>query len=84
MDNHVDAVMTQLSYDGASISCEGTTLSYALITALIFAIAAILHGWRIYKRWTVQIGPHSVSMTVSWVGLVVAALIAIWGFSQSG
>jgi hypothetical protein len=31
----------------------------------------------------VQIGPHSVSMTVSWVGLVVAALLAIWGFSQS-
>jgi hypothetical protein len=34
-------------------------------------------------RWTVQIGPHSVSMTVSWIGLVVAALLAIWGFSLS-
>jgi len=54
---------------------------YALITALIFAIFAVLHGWRIYKRWTVQLGPHSVSMTVSWVALVVAALLAIWGFS---
>jgi len=57
-------------------------MSYALITALIFAIFAVLHGWRIYKGWTVQLGPHSVSMTVSWVALVVAALLAIWGFSQ--
>jgi hypothetical protein len=27
---------------------------------------------------------HFVSMTVSWIGLVVAALLAIWGFSQLG
>jgi hypothetical protein len=56
-------------------------MSYAVVTALIFAFVAIMHGWRIYKQWTVQIGPHSVSMNVSWVGLVVAALLAIWGFS---
>jgi hypothetical protein len=58
-------------------------MPYALITALIFTLVAILHGWRIFKGWAVQIGPHSVSMTVSWVGLVVAALLAIWGFSLS-
>jgi uncharacterized membrane protein YecN with MAPEG domain len=59
-------------------------MPYALITALIFTLVAILHGWGIFKGWTVQIGPHSVSMTVSWVGLIVAALLAIWGFSLSG
>jgi uncharacterized membrane protein YecN with MAPEG domain len=58
-------------------------MPYALITALIFALVAILHSWKIFKGWTVQIGPHSVSMTVSWVGFVVAALLAIWGFSLS-
>ena len=58
-------------------------MPYALITALIFTLVAILHGWRIFKGWAVQIGPHSVSVTVSWVGLVVAALLAIWGFSLS-
>jgi hypothetical protein len=58
-------------------------MPYALITALIFAIVAILHGWRIFKGWAVQIGPHPVSMSVSWAGLVVAALLAIWGFSLS-
>ena len=56
-------------------------MSYALITALIFAWVAIVHGWRIFKGWTVQIGPYSVSITVSWIGLVVSALLAIWGFS---
>jgi hypothetical protein len=55
-------------------------MPYALITALIFALVAILHGWRIFKGWTAQVGPHSVSMDISWVGLVVAALLAIWGF----
>jgi hypothetical protein len=59
-------------------------MSYALITALIFALVAIMHGWRIYNRWPVTFGPHSISMNVSWVGLVVATMLAIWGFSQSG
>ena len=62
---------------------EGTKMSYALITALIFTLVAIVHGWRIYNRWAVQIGPHSISINVSWAGLVVAALLAIWGFSLS-
>ena len=55
-------------------------MSYAVVTAVIFAFVAIMHGWGVYKQWEVQIGPHFVSMTVSWVGLVVAALLAIWGF----
>ena len=59
-------------------------MSYAIITALIFALVAIVHGYRIYEGWPVQIGPHSISMTVSWVTLVVSALLAIWGFSDLG
>ena len=50
-------------------------MTYAFITALIFAFVAIMHGWRIYKDWPVTIGPHSISMTVSWAGLVFAALL---------
>jgi uncharacterized membrane protein YecN with MAPEG domain len=57
-------------------------MSYADITALIFAVVAGLHAWRIYKQWPIEIGPHSVSMNVSWVGLVVASLLAIWGIAQ--
>jgi len=36
---------------------KGTKMSYAVVTAVIFAFVAIMHGWRIYKQWTVQIGP---------------------------
>jgi hypothetical protein len=57
---------------------------YATVTALIFTLVAFAHLVRIIKRWAVQIGPLSVSMSVSWVGLVIASLIAIWGFMQLG
>jgi hypothetical protein len=57
---------------------------YSVITALIFAVVAIVHFVRLVKGWSVQIGPHSVPMSVSWVGLFVSALIAVWGFIQSG
>ena len=55
---------------------------YAAVSALIFSLVALAHVVRIIKRWKVQVGPFSVSMAVSWVGLVVATLIAIWGFMQ--
>jgi hypothetical protein len=57
---------------------------YAAISALIFAVVAIGHLIRLLKRWTVQIGPFSVPGSVSWVGLIIAALISIWGFMQLG
>ena len=58
--------------------------SYAIVSALIFVLVAIMHVVRLVNRWTVQIGPYNVSMNVSWAALVVAALLAIWGFMQSG
>jgi hypothetical protein len=56
--------------------------SYATVSALIFAVVAIAHLARLIKQWAVQIGPTSVPMSVSWVGLIIAALLAIWGFDQ--
>jgi hypothetical protein len=58
--------------------------SYAAVSALIFAIVAIMHVVRIINRWPVAIGPYNISMNVSWAGLIVAALLAIWGFTQLG
>ena len=56
--------------------------SYAAVSALIFAVVAIAHLMRIINRWSVVIGPYNISVNVSWVALVVSALIAIWGFMQ--
>lgn len=58
--------------------------SYAVVSALIFALVAVAHVVRLANRWTVQVGPYDVSMNVSWAALVVSALIAIWGFMQLG
>jgi hypothetical protein len=56
--------------------------SYAAVTALIFAIVAILHFVRLFKRWPVHIGSHSFPMSLSWIGLAVSSLLAVWGFAQ--
>lgn len=57
---------------------------YAAVSALIFAAVAIAHLVRILRSWALHIGPHSVPMSLSWIGLVIAALLAIWGFTQFG
>ena len=58
--------------------------AYAAVSALIFTIVAVMHLVRIINRWSVVIGPRNISMNVSWVALVVSALLAIWGFMQLG
>jgi len=55
---------------------------YAVVSALIFAVVAVAHAIRLVNRWAIQVGPFLVPMSVSWIGLVIAALISIWGFAQ--
>jgi len=55
---------------------------YTFVSALIFALVAVAHIVRLFKGWTVKIGPYSVPMSISWIGLIVAGLMAIWGFAQ--
>lgn len=55
---------------------------YATVSALIFALVAIAHLVRLIRQWTVQIGPAVIPMSISWLGLIVAGLLAAWGFSQ--
>ena len=58
--------------------------TYVAISALIFAVVAIGHLIRLLKRWTVQIGPLSLPMSASWVGLIITAVLSVWGFIQLG
>ena len=58
--------------------------AYAAVSALIFTIVAVMHLMRIINRWSVAVGPYNVSMNVSWAGVIVAALLPIWGFAQLG
>ena len=56
--------------------------AYAAVSALIYAIVSVMHVVRLINRWPVVIGPYNISMNVSWVALVVGALLSIWGFMQ--
>jgi len=56
--------------------------SYAVVSALIFALVAVGHLMRIVNGWTVRVGTYDVPMNASWAGLVGSALLAIWGFLQ--
>jgi len=47
-----------------------------------YAILAVMHLVRIISGWSVVIGPNNISMSVSWLALVVSALLSIWGFAQ--
>jgi hypothetical protein len=58
--------------------------AYAAVSAFIFTIVAVAHLVRIVQGWSAVVGPYNVSMNVSWGALVVAALLAIWGFVQLG
>ena len=53
--------------------------TYIAITVLIFLIFAIAHAWRLTRGWQVHIGPHNISMSLSWIALVAAIVLVIWG-----
>jgi len=55
--------------------------AYVAVSALLYAILAVMHLVRIIGRWSVVIGPNNVSMSISWVSRV-SALLSIWGFAQ--
>ena len=54
------------------------TRPFTRIAALIFAIIALLHIYRVFRHFQVVLGSHEISMTVSYVAIVVTAILA-WG-----
>jgi len=51
---------------------------FTLIAALIFAIIALLHLYRLFTHFQVVLGSHEIPMSLSYVAIVVAAVLA-WG-----
>jgi len=48
------------------------------IASLIFAIVAIAHAVRLFRQSQVIIGSHFIPMGLSWVALIVSAVLCIW------
>ena len=55
--------------------------SYFLLTAILFSIICLLQLSRIAFGWEANIGGWSVPMWVSWLAVVVTAVLAFFGFT---
>ncbi len=51
---------------------------FTMIAALIFLVMALVHAYRLATHFQVVMGSHVIPQWVSWVGLVVPAILA-WG-----
>jgi hypothetical protein len=48
------------------------------IASVIFAIFAIGHAVRLLRHTQVIVGSHMIPMGLSWVALIVGAVLCIW------
>lgn len=54
--------------------------NYLLISAIIFALVALLHLVRLLAHWSVQIGTVSFPLWGSWLGLIIGIVLSVWAF----
>ncbi len=48
------------------------------VASVIFGIFAIGHVLRLINHAPVTVGTHTIPMGVSWIALIVAAILCIW------
>ena len=53
---------------------------YCLLSGVLFLFVASAHLLRIVYGMPVQVAGVSIPMLASWIGLVVAASLAVWAF----
>lgn len=46
--------------------------------SVLFGIFAIAHLFRLITHTQVTVGTHSIPMGVSWIALLIAAILCIW------
>lgn len=55
-------------------------LSFNKVAAVIFGIVALGHAARLVLALPVLLGTTPVPVWLSWVGLIVAGALCVWGF----
>ena len=58
--------------------------TYCTVSAVVFAIVAIVHLVRAVQATPVVIGNWSAPTAISWVAVVIAGGLALWGFRLAG
>lgn len=56
---------------------------FTLIAAIIFLLMAGVHFYRLAVGLDITVGATAVPMIVSWIGLVIAALLSVMLFKES-
>ncbi len=56
---------------------------YVLVSAIVFAVVAVIHLVRAISGWTFVLGPIDIPVSASWIAFVATAMLCIWGVRLS-
>lgn len=59
---------------------NASTRNYTRISALVFAIIAVLQGWRAASGFPIAIDGWMLPAAASWAACIAAGALAIWGW----
>jgi protein-S-isoprenylcysteine O-methyltransferase Ste14 len=59
------------------------TKPFTMISAIIFAVMALLHVYRIFTHFQIVLGSHVIPLWASYVGIVVSGLLAVMLYKES-
>ena len=60
-----------------------TNKSYCITSGVIFSVVALAHFLRIVNGSSILVDGYTVPMLVSWVAMIVPAILATWAFRTS-
>ncbi|MFQ5937114.1 MAG: hypothetical protein ACE5LB_11985 [Acidiferrobacterales bacterium] len=53
---------------------------YCAVSGTLFSVVALAHLMRLMYGWHIQVDDLAVPMWVSWAGLFIPGLLAVWAF----
>ena len=56
---------------------------YASVSAIVFGVVALIQAIRAFNEWPVQIGPYVIPVWFSWLAVLVAGALCVWGFRSA-
>jgi membrane protein DedA with SNARE-associated domain len=59
------------------------TRPFTMIAAIIFAVIAVLHAYRLFTHFQVIVGSHTIAESISIVAVLVTAVLAIGLFREA-
>jgi hypothetical protein len=56
---------------------------FTLLAAVIFALMMLAHLYRLVTDFQIVLGSHAIPMSVSWIAIVVTAVLAVMLYRES-